>query len=353
VTPRRRSFASAEVGLIFVVALCIRLLYAVPQAELPAINNMGVYDQLAMGLVEGTGYVSELEPHFHSLRAPGYPIFLAAVYSTFGHHIGAVMVLHALLSALTCVLIYRIGLEVFGRRVGLLASVLCVVDPAMIHWSAILVTETLFIFNLEPELFGRQPTQVMPPGFNEIEQSRRGREIYLDYAQADPKGFAGLAFAKASLLFNPLPRVYPAHGLVDYGFGPYDVFVRYYSLLFLLLTFSVAPLGLIMRLRSKGPSMLLAGGLAYHVVFLVTFRPALRYFLPGLVLASLFSSAGLLTLRERAKREPKLDRATRWRLVGWLAVLAAVLLNSWHQVVRLRGDRLAGDWEQMRRLLGL
>src|SRR5215470_17068361 len=51
------------------------------------------------------------------IRLPGYPAFLALVFSIFGQeHYGAVMVLQALIDTNTCLAVAAIGLEVLNAR---------------------------------------------------------------------------------------------------------------------------------------------------------------------------------------------------------------------------------------------
>lgn len=473
--------------LLFGIALVTRLVYALPGAEIPRANDMGVYDQLAFNILDGWGYWSQIEPFFHALRAPGYPFFLLVLYVVFGHGAIAVMLAQSLLGALTCVIVYLIGWEWSGRRLGALAASLCIVDPEFLHWTGRFLTETLFtclvallvllcirlprsrgwtptavtglvlgyatlvrpnllllvpflvayflfccegalrrrlLFALLPPalcvlvllpwtirnyrvlgelvpvatigglalyaglppswigdaewqgdtpdwLFIEQGAHRLPNGYDmapmlmrsprarepevaidELEQSRLGREIFLRFVREEPGAFLRLVAMKASLTFNPLPKRYVARDEA-YGLGQCDVLVRYYSMAFLLLLYTVGSYGLVSTFSWRGPAVLLAGVLLYHVAFQVVFRPALRYFLPGLVLASLFTAAGALALAERW-REGSLRQALARRDVRiWLVILAALAANTWYQVVTLRGPQLASDAQQVRRLLGL
>lgn len=144
-----RSSLSGDRGwllLIFALALLLRLVYSLPHAKIPGANDMGVYHQLAVGLLSGEGYVSALEPHFLSWRAPGYPLFIAAIYAGVGQVAGVVVAIQGLLSALTCVLVARIANASFGPKVAIVSGLICAVNPQMIHWSGEYLTETLFAF---------------------------------------------------------------------------------------------------------------------------------------------------------------------------------------------------------------
>ena len=84
---RDRALALSErqqLALLFGAAFLLRLAYGLTRLELPEINDMGVYDDLAMSIIHGTPYTSALEPDFRSFRAPGYPYFLAMIFALFG-----------------------------------------------------------------------------------------------------------------------------------------------------------------------------------------------------------------------------------------------------------------------------
>jgi len=471
--------------LLFCLAFVIRAVYVIPQAEIPTINDMGVYDQLATNLLSGKGYISQLEPHFRSWRAPGYPFFLLAVYSIFGHHALPVLLLQSLLGALTCALVYLIGQEVFNRRIGTIAGFVCAVDPEMIHWTAKMLTETLFIFlltllvllclrltksrrgslavgaglvlgyatlvrpnilllipflvlyflffaegsirkriisasvlpivcalvvspwtvrnylihgefvpvssiggvslfvgippsaetrlalgfpedweewryvqvgmhilpngyDLVPELFGQPPKSQLPPDFDELEQSRLGIRRFLEYARADPVRYGRLLLSKLSLAFTIVPKRYSADEGEDYGFGRFDIVVKLYSMVFLIVTFVLGPLGLIVTFSRRGPTILLDSVLFYHIIMQLLFRPALRYFLPGLVIASLFTASGLVTL----SRLKSLLSSERSKTLVWLRVWGGstvlFVFNTFYRIIMLRGwDVVMRYWKQL------
>lgn len=77
---------------------------------------------------------------------PGYPLFLAAVYEVFGANLAIVRLLQALIGALTCYLLYRIGRRALGARVGLLAGLVMAFYPGHLYMSWRLMSETLYIF---------------------------------------------------------------------------------------------------------------------------------------------------------------------------------------------------------------
>ncbi|MBW2281069.1 MAG: hypothetical protein JRG82_10030, partial [Deltaproteobacteria bacterium] len=106
---------------LFAFALALRLAYSLPLAEFVPINDMAVYRQLAENMLAGRGYISSLEPYFFSLRPPGYPFFLMAVFTGLGYSPVAVAAVQSLLGALTCTLVQLIGETCMRARVGLIA----------------------------------------------------------------------------------------------------------------------------------------------------------------------------------------------------------------------------------------
>lgn len=95
----------------------------------------GVYGFLKSGRIDPT-----------LIRLPGYPLFLGTVFSVFGQHLGAAMVLQALLDLSGCWLLYDcLRREVSGRAgwAGLLLAGLC---PFTAAYTAAGMTESLSIF---------------------------------------------------------------------------------------------------------------------------------------------------------------------------------------------------------------
>jgi len=471
---------------IFGIALVVRLIYALPQAELVWINDMGAYLQLASNMMFGQGYVTALEPHFLSWRPPGYPFFLIVVFTIFGHSALALAFVQSVIGALTCVGIQRIGSVCAGEKVGSLAAALCIVDPELIHFTPMQLTETLFVallvwvvwlsirvfegagwrtvgltgcvlgaailvrpsilpvaplialfvgfgsvadaqgrarrvlviallaavvvapwtirnyrihgefvpvatiggvalyvgippsveeivsfgsnwpqwrfleagmhrlpngYDLVPELMGKKRPPPDPP-IDELEQSRRGREFFFEYVREDPVRYAKLVAMKASLVFNPLPKLYQRDAHEDYGLGRFDVLVRVCDLLFLTLLFAMLPLGMLTMGRVTGPRLLVAGVVLFYVALQLLFRPALRYFLPGLVLASVFTAAGLIALPKlgaecRARDRRALLTAGLW--AGWLVAFTA---NAYYQLFVLHRVDMQGVGWELGRLFG-
>jgi 4-amino-4-deoxy-L-arabinose transferase-like glycosyltransferase len=81
------------------------------------------------------------------IRLPGYPAFLAALFSIFGReHYTAVMVVQALFDVNTCLVIAAMALELMNERAAKAAYLLAAICPFTANYTATPLTETLTIF---------------------------------------------------------------------------------------------------------------------------------------------------------------------------------------------------------------
>lgn len=97
--------------------------------------NHGVF-----GLADGSGL------HPTLIRLPGYPAFLAAIFSIFGQeHYTAVMVVQAFIDANTCLVIAGLALELMDARAARAAYLLAALCPFTANYAAAPLTETLAI----------------------------------------------------------------------------------------------------------------------------------------------------------------------------------------------------------------
>ncbi len=119
---------------IFTAALIIRLTFGVfllPETYRTPSGDAHEYDLLARNLMAGRGLTDGKN---YSQRVPMYPLFLAAIYSIFGHHYPIVRFLQSLLGVLVCFLIYRIGTMTYGPSVGLISASLSAIYPPFIRY---------------------------------------------------------------------------------------------------------------------------------------------------------------------------------------------------------------------------
>lgn len=132
--------------------LCFVLVY--PQYP-PLLADDDLYDHLAWNIATGRGFERRVGAPSLGAQdgpevavAPGYPAFLAGVYSVTGRDFAAVRMTQAIVGALTVLLCYLMGRDGFGARAGLIAGTLAAVTPALIAYTGMLLTETLFAFGI-------------------------------------------------------------------------------------------------------------------------------------------------------------------------------------------------------------
>lgn len=127
--------------LVLLIALAVRAVYLLCFFE-PAIletEDQSIYLALAASLAQN-GWAA-----FSSERAPGYPIFLATVFSIFGKQYLPLVLVQALVDSVTCVVIGALAQRVIGRGF-LLAGLLAAMNLNMVIVSAMALTDTLFLF---------------------------------------------------------------------------------------------------------------------------------------------------------------------------------------------------------------
>jgi hypothetical protein len=135
-------------GLVLLVALGFRLAVALRlQNDDP--DDGRVYSQIARNVLEQHVYSSETQaPYAPSLiRLPGYPLFLASVYSVAGHgNNTAVRIVQALLDTATCALIALVAFlwmpdEALKHMAGLAGLALAAVCPFTTIYVSVILTE--------------------------------------------------------------------------------------------------------------------------------------------------------------------------------------------------------------------
>jgi 4-amino-4-deoxy-L-arabinose transferase-like glycosyltransferase len=107
--------------------------------------------RIARSLVTGEGYSSPFSTPSGptALLAPGFPFLLAAIFKVFGIYTTAsavaVYFFNALVSALTCVMLYGLGARIFGQQVGLAAAFLFALYPPSIWYAGGMIWDTSFV----------------------------------------------------------------------------------------------------------------------------------------------------------------------------------------------------------------
>ena len=116
--------------VLFFLALAIRLILISHFSEKP-VNDLLWNDAVGWNLAQGNGFTaSYAEPRVPGIyRSPGYPAFLALIYSVFGHSYTPVFVAQSILDALSAILIGRIVLLYFNPLMAFLTSLLYALYP--------------------------------------------------------------------------------------------------------------------------------------------------------------------------------------------------------------------------------
>src|SRR5438067_7510180 len=113
-----------------------------------------IYAQIARNVLEQHVYSHETAPPYDPsyIRLPGYPLFLAAVYSIFGHtNNGAVRIAQALIDTGTCALVAWLAFywqpdEKRKRVTAIAALALAAVCPFTTIYAVTILTEVLTNF---------------------------------------------------------------------------------------------------------------------------------------------------------------------------------------------------------------
>jgi 4-amino-4-deoxy-L-arabinose transferase-like glycosyltransferase len=139
-----------DVWLIAIVttAFVLRLLWALHVEVDPRTYwrwDMTIYDYQAYALAKGKGFVDFAgQPSAH--WPPGYPAVLAPLYRLTDNSLLSARLLNVVAGSATVVLVYLLGVKVFGRRAGLLAAGLLAVFPGQVFATSLIMTEPVFTF---------------------------------------------------------------------------------------------------------------------------------------------------------------------------------------------------------------
>lgn len=135
---------SSALWLALVLGLLIGILFILqPPLDIPP--NFESYDSVARHLVHGEGFsfTSEGRKLPYLFRTPGYPLFLAAIYSVFGFVPIAVYYFQIGLHLLTILLIYFLTRNFFDEKIAGLTAILTALFPLT----------TIYISTVLPEIF--------------------------------------------------------------------------------------------------------------------------------------------------------------------------------------------------------
>ena len=134
--------------LIIILAFVYRMIFFV---SLQPWNPDSVRDEVIIGdaleyhpLAESILQSKSFE-NFTSLRTPGYPLFVALIYSFSASSVWLVLLFQIIISLVSLYLVYKITLLAASRKVALLAVFLFSIDTTQAVWTVELYTETLFL----------------------------------------------------------------------------------------------------------------------------------------------------------------------------------------------------------------
>ncbi|PYV74546.1 MAG: hypothetical protein DMG97_08385 [Acidobacteria bacterium] len=133
--------------IVSLAALGLRLVFLL---RFPAVvTDSFIYGEIAKNWLQhgiyGLGGPGEISPTY--IRLPGYPAFIALIFSIFGiDHYRAVLVGQVLVDLGTCFLCADIARRVFGPKASKIAFLLAALCPFLADYSAAALTETFEVF---------------------------------------------------------------------------------------------------------------------------------------------------------------------------------------------------------------
>jgi len=137
--------------LIFIIALTVRVVYAWFFIDTSSLTHedQALYINLGQNMAQtgeflkiaGDGYTTD----WVTSRVPGYPQFLAVIYTLFGENNMAVVWAQVIIDSLTCVVIGLIAESIVSRGF-LIAGLISAINLNMIILSGMILTDTLFLF---------------------------------------------------------------------------------------------------------------------------------------------------------------------------------------------------------------
>jgi len=130
-----------DVTLLFLAALLVRVGYALffVEPEYLLTEDQALYIQLAQQF-PNSGFLGVT-----SERVPGYPLFIASIYTLFGEELWNVISIQILLDSISCVVIALMAKSLFGKGFWV-AGILSAINLNMVILSASLLTDSLFLF---------------------------------------------------------------------------------------------------------------------------------------------------------------------------------------------------------------
>jgi 4-amino-4-deoxy-L-arabinose transferase-like glycosyltransferase len=183
--------AYAPVISIFCLALLVRIMYNVIVAkDYTPTFDAGVYDYLAQYLLKAhcycriMGHTPTFRPPLYptTFRPPLWPFIIATIYFIFGEHNADARFFYCVLDSGTCVLIYLLAKDLFGKRIALITGIIAALYVGLFVWTGWLYTETLYTFCLTALIFSLtrlQQHMALVEGKKGAKPLNRSRSLWL------------------------------------------------------------------------------------------------------------------------------------------------------------------------------
>lgn len=139
-----RDQALKAAAALFFAGAAISALPLLAHKPSPLVGDALEYHRLATSIAS-TGRFSLDGTNPTAARAPGYPAFLALVYTIAGESPLAVLAVQCVLAGASAAMVFLLGLPDLGRKGALTAGIIAAAHPVLVAYAAIPITETLFI----------------------------------------------------------------------------------------------------------------------------------------------------------------------------------------------------------------
>jgi 4-amino-4-deoxy-L-arabinose transferase-like glycosyltransferase len=151
---RARRRPNAVYGIL-ALALALRVAWVIYAAREPAtFGDPFIYLQLARRIATGHGYGPLFSTGPTAFHPPGYPgwlvgvVWVAKLVGLDAHEPLLIGLLQALIGTASVALVYAIATRLFNPRIALIATALTAGFPNLIFYSALLYSETLYLFGV-------------------------------------------------------------------------------------------------------------------------------------------------------------------------------------------------------------
>lgn len=138
------------------MALTVHLAFMIPvfkgESKLFTWADSSCFERLAVNLLDGNGFSSsETQPYNpNSTVTPGYPLFIAGMYSIFGRNPYILVVIQVILSIGLSLWIIRWGIKEYSLKAGFLAGILLLLDICFAFYSTQIMSDVLFLLLVVP-----------------------------------------------------------------------------------------------------------------------------------------------------------------------------------------------------------